>query len=84
MWNGDGLNSWREDDPKLLCIKSDLDIDGLLLNLVGPIQQLPLNIEVPSHQPTFVDLGSLPVGSYLLHHSKRTEVHLSNHRTIGD
>ena len=39
-WNGDGLSSWRHDDPKLLCIKADLDIDGLVLNLVGPTKSL--------------------------------------------
>jgi hypothetical protein len=67
VWNGDGLSSWREDDPKLLCIKSDLDIDGLVLNLVGAGEQSPLNIEVLGHEPTFVDLGLLLPGSYILH-----------------
>jgi hypothetical protein len=67
VWNGDGLSSWREDDPKLLCIKSDLDIDELVLNLVGPSEQSPLNIEVHGHEPAFVDLGPLLAGSYVLH-----------------
>jgi hypothetical protein len=66
-WNGDGLSAWGEDDPKLLCIRSDLDIDGLALNLVGPCEQSPLNIEVRNHQPTFVDLGPLRAGPYVLH-----------------
>jgi hypothetical protein len=66
-WNGDGLSSWKANDPKLLCIKTDIDVAELVLNLVGPSQQAPLNLEVSTHQPTFVDLGSLMVGNYVLH-----------------
>jgi hypothetical protein len=66
-WSGDGDVIWSESAPKVLCITSDAQTDGLMLNLIGSGADQALECSSVGKEPTFVDLSDLGVGDYQLH-----------------
>lgn len=64
-WDDAGLGEWLSTDQPLIRISADFEVDGVLLNLVGP-SPAKLELTQPAW-PVLVDLGKLEAGVYELH-----------------
>jgi hypothetical protein len=64
-WDDAGIAEWLSTDQPLIRISADFDIDGILLNLVGP-SATKLELQKPAW-PLLVDIGKLDAGVYELH-----------------
>jgi hypothetical protein len=64
-WDDAGFAEWLLTDQPLIRIAADFNVDGILLNLVGPC---PAKMELQGPAwPLLVDLGKLDTGAYDLH-----------------
>lgn len=65
-WEETGLAEWLSSDRPLIAISANFEVEGLLLNLVGPASNR-LEISGPIEWPLLLDLEKLDPGLYNLH-----------------
>lgn len=65
-WDDSGTAEWLSTDQPIIKISADFEVQGVLLNLVGP-SPAKLELDVVTAWPLLIDLGELNSGVYNLH-----------------
>src|SRR5205807_6603301 len=65
-WDESGTAEWLSTDQPIIKILTDFEVQGVLLNLVGP-SPAKLELDGVTTWPLLIDLGELNSGIYNLH-----------------
>ena len=65
-WDDSGTAEWLSTDQPIIKISADFEVQGVLLNLVGP-SPAKLELDGVTTWPLLIDLGELNSGVYNLH-----------------
>ncbi len=66
QWDDSGAAEWLSTDQPIVRISVDFEVQGMLLNLVGP-SPAKLELSGATAMPLLIDLGKLNSGDYNLH-----------------
>ncbi|MGB9233877.1 MAG: hypothetical protein WCC04_05645 [Terriglobales bacterium] len=67
QWDDEGEAEWINSSRVCIGMSADCELDGIILNLVGPVSEKLAIEKAAISGPLFIDLGTLHPGNYKLH-----------------